>query len=44
MEKIVSMKNVFETGWWEDAYPSSFSAGSAPGHMLQKPSKESGIF
>ena len=22
--KIVSMKNVFENGWWEDAYPSSF--------------------
>ena len=22
--KIVSMKNVFENAWWEDAYPSSF--------------------
>ena len=41
---IVSIENVFENGWWEDAYPSSYPAGSAPGHKLQKPSKESGIF
>ena len=28
----------------EDAYRSSYPPGSAPGHKLQKPSKESGIF
>ena len=30
------MKNIFESGWWEDACP--------PGYKLQKLSKESGIF
>ena len=38
--KIVCMKNLFENGWWEDAYPSSYP----PGHNLRKPSIESGIF
>ena len=33
--KIVYIKNVFENGWWEDAYPSSYPPGSAPGHKLQ---------
>ena len=42
--KIVCIKNNFENGWWKDAYSSSYSLGSAPGHKLQKPSKESGIF
>ena len=42
--KIVYIKNVFENGCWEDAYPSSYPPESAPGHKLQKPSKESGIF
>ena len=27
-----------------DTYPSSHPPGSAPGHKLQRPSKESGIF
>ena len=42
--KIVCIKNIFENGWWEDAYPSSYPSGFAPGHKLQKPPKESGIF
>ena len=42
--KIVYIKNIFENGWWENAYPSSYPPGSAPGHKLQKPSNESGIF
>ena len=42
--KIVCIKNIFENGWWEDAYPSSFPSGFAPGHKLQKPPKESGVF
>ena len=42
--KIVYIKNTFENGWWEDAYTSSYPSGFAPGHKLQKPSKESGIF
>ena len=37
--KIVCIKNIFENGWWENAYPSFYP----PGHKLQKPSKESGI-
>ena len=24
LQKIVCMKNIFENGWWEDAYPSSY--------------------
>ena len=45
-EKIVdlSIKNIFENDWWEDAYPSFYPPGSSPGHKLQNPSKESGIF
>ena len=42
--KIVYIKNIFQNGWWEEAYLSSYPPGSAPGHKLQKPSKESGIF
>ena len=42
--KIVYIKNIFKNGWWEDAHPSSYSLGSAPGNKLRKPSKESGIF
>ena len=38
--KTVNMKNIFENGWWEDAYPLSYP----PGYKLQKLSKESGIF
>ena len=41
--KIVCIKSIFENGWWEDAYPSFYPSGFAPGHKLQKPSKESGI-
>ena len=41
---IVYIKNIFENGWREDAYSSSYPPGSAPGHKLQKPSKESGMF
>ena len=37
--KIV-YKNIFENGWWEKTYLSF----NAPGHTLQKTSKESGIF
>ena len=43
-EKIVYIKNIFQYDWWEEAYPSSYPPRSAPGHKLQKPSKESGIF
>ena len=43
-EKIVCIKNVFENGWCEHAYLSFYPSGSAPGHKLQKSSKESGIF
>ena len=43
-EKIVYIKNIFENGWWEDAYSSSYSPESTPGHKLQKPSKKSCIF
>ena len=32
--KFVYMKNIFENDWWEDAYPSSYPSGSAPGHKL----------
>ena len=42
--KIVYIKNIVENGWWEDAYPPSYPHGSAPGHKVQKPSKESSIF
>ena len=42
--KIIYIKSIFENGWWKNAYPSSYPPGSAPGHKLQKPSKESGIF
>ena len=42
--KIVCIKNIFENGWWEDAYPSSYPFGFALGYKLQKPSKESGTF
>ena len=41
---IAYIKSIFENGWWEDAYSSSYPAVSAPGHKLQKPSNESGIF
>ena len=43
-EKIVYIENIFEGGWWEDAYLSSYPPGSTSGHKLQKPSKESSIF
>ena len=42
--KIVYIKNIFENGWWMNAYPSSYPPGSVPGHKLQKPSKKFGIF
>ena len=42
--KIVCIKNIFENGWLEDAYPSSYPIGFAADHKLQKPRKESGIF
>ena len=38
-EKIVYIKNMFENGWWKDAYLSSYSPAFASGHKLQKPSK-----
>ena len=45
MEKwYMYIKNIFENGWWEDAYPSSYPPVSAPGHKLQRPSKESGMY
>ena len=43
-KKIVCIKNIFENDWWEDAYPLSYPFGFAPGHKLQKPPKELGIF
>ena len=43
-EKIVHIKNILKNGWGEDGYFSSYPAGSAPGHKLRKPSKESSIF
>ena len=43
--KIVYIKNMFENGWWEYAYPHlTPPPGSAPGHKQRKPSKKSGIF
>ena len=42
--KIVYIKNIFENGWWEEAYPSSCPPESVPGQKVQKPSKERGIF
>ena len=32
-EKIVGLyiRNIFENGWWVDAYPSTYLPGSAPG-------------
>ena len=44
LKNIVCIKNIFENGWWGDAYPSSYPFRFAPGHKLQKPSKKSGIF
>ena len=41
MEKLTH-QNSFENGLWEDAYCRPFIL--TPGHTLQKPSKESGIF
>ena len=44
---ITYIKSIVENGWWEDACSSSYHPippVSAPGHKLQKPSKESGIF
>ena len=44
---ITYTKSIVENGWWEDACSSSYHPiphVSAPGHKLQKPSKESGIF
>ena len=43
-KKIVCIKNIFENGWWEDAYPSFYPSGFAPGHKLQKPSKSLAYF
>ena len=43
-EKIVYIKHIFKNGKWGDAYPSSYPPEFAPGHKLQKPSKEFGIF
>ena len=31
--KIVCIKNIFENGWWEDAYPSPYPSEFAPGHQ-----------
>ena len=43
--KIAYIKNIFQNGWWEDAYtPHPIPPESASDHKLQKPSKESGIF
>ena len=42
--KNVCIKNIFQNGWWEEAYPSSYLPRSTPGHELQKPSKGYGIF
>ena len=37
--KIVYIKSVFENGWWEDAYSSTYLLGSAAGLKLRKPSR-----
>ena len=42
--KIVYINKVFENGWREDVCSSSYAPGSTPGHKLQKPSKQCGIF
>ena len=42
--KIVCVKNIFENVLGEYAYPSSYPSGFTPGHKLEKPSKECGIF
>ena len=44
--KIVGLyiTNILHDGWWGNAIASSYPPGSAPGHTLQKPWKESGIF
>ena len=42
--KIVYIKNIFEIGCWEDAYPPILLSWICPGHKLRKSSKESGIF
>ena len=42
--KVVYIKSIFENGWWEDDYPSSYLSGLSPGHKLQKPSEESDVF
>ena len=41
-EKFVYIKNIFENGWWEDAYCILLTLlpASARGHKLQKPLKE----
>ena len=44
MEKLSISKTVLKMAEGEDAYPSSYSPGSAPRHQIQKPSKESSIF
>ena len=33
------IENIFENGWWEDAYPSSYLPESALGNKLQKLSR-----
>ena len=38
------IKSIFENGWCEDACSSFYPPVFAPGHKLQKPSKEPGIF
>ena len=42
--KIVYIINIVENGWLVAVYLSSYLLVSAPGHKLQKSSKESGIF
>ena len=43
MKKLYT--SIISSKWLvEDAYTSSYSSGSAPGHKLQKPLKEYGIF
>ena len=32
--KIIYIKNIFKNGWKEDAHPSSYPSGSAPGRKL----------
>ena len=41
--KIVYIVSIFENGWYEDAYSSSYPPVSTPSHKLQKLSKKSGI-